>query len=64
MDDVVANTTDHLPHDISDADWKAFLAPASVNALARVYRHSRRRLAPVSPAASVLRNTGRGPEKG
>ena len=38
MDDVVANTTDHLPQDISDIDWTAVQLTHW-----RVYRHSQRR---------------------
>ena len=38
MDDVVANTTDHLPQDISDIDWTAVQLTNW-----RVYRHSQRR---------------------
>ena len=40
MDDVVANTTDHLPQDISDIDWTAVQLTHW-----RVYRHSQRRCA-------------------
>ena len=38
MDDVVRNTTDHLPQDISDIDWTAVQLTHW-----RVYRHSQRR---------------------